>query len=104
MKLVNTVSLLKDAQKGKYAVPAINVDQVDSLIGVLRACEKCNSPVIIQLSPIQVHTKDISYQSIIQMINGIGQDFDVELAIHLDHGVELSDIQNFKINLPCSRY
>ena len=93
MKLVNTVSLLKDAQKGKYAVPAINVDQVDSLIGVLRACEKCNSPVIIQLSPIQVHTKDISYQSIIQMINGIGQDFDVELAIHLDHGVELSDIK-----------
>jgi ketose-bisphosphate aldolase len=93
MKLVNTVSLLRDAKKNGYAVPAINVDQIDSVIGVLSACQKTKSPVIIQLSPIQVHTKGIGYQAMVQMVKSIGEEFDVEMAIHLDHGTEIEDVK-----------
>ena len=49
--IFNNKVLLDEAKKGGYAVPAFNVDNLESVIGVLRAAEKTGRPVIIQTIP-----------------------------------------------------
>ncbi len=93
MKLVNTKDLLWKAYQEGYAVPAINVDMIDSVAGVLEVCEAMKAPVIIQLAPIQVHTKNISYETLINAIVEIAKPYNVTMSIHLDHGDDLEDIK-----------
>ena len=91
MRIVNTKELLLKAYHNGYAVPAINVDQTDTVTGVLRVCSELNAPVIIQIAPIQVKKRDMKYETIIDTIYALGKDFDVTVAIHMDHGT-LEDI------------
>ena len=91
MRIVNTKELLLKAYHNGYAVPAINVDQTDTVTGVLRVCSELNAPVIIQIAPIQVKTRNMQYKTIIDSICALGKDFDVTVAIHMDHGT-LKDI------------
>lgn len=93
MKIVNTREMLEEAKKDGYAVPAVNVDQIDSTAAVLRVCGRMHAPVIIQLSPIQAYSKSLTYKTMIQMILAAGAEFDVHAAIHLDHGIEPEDVK-----------
>lgn len=93
MKIINTRDMLKEAKRNGYAVPAVNVDQLDSTAAVLRMCECLRSPVIIQLSPIQILSKGLTYKTLIQMIEAAGEEFDVNMAIHLDHGTDPEDVK-----------
>ncbi|MFI3208128.1 MAG: class II fructose-bisphosphate aldolase [Eubacteriales bacterium] len=93
MKLLNTVELLQDAYKKGYAVPAINVDTTDSVIALLEKFQELKAPVIIQIAPIQAHTRKISYKSLINSIVALGEDYDVTCAIHLDHGDDIEDVK-----------
>lgn len=90
----STLQLLHEALAGGYAVPAINVEHTDSLIGVLNVCEKMKSPVIIQLSPVQAEARGFGYGPLIDSIRAIAAHYSVPAAIHLDHGVDLQDIKN----------
>ncbi len=93
MKLKNTLDLLKDAYEKGYVVPAINVDTTDSVIALFEIFEKLKAPVIIQLAPIQVHSRRISYKALIDSIIALAQDFDVTFSVHLDHGMEIEDVK-----------
>ena len=93
MKIIKTDRLLKAAQEGKYAVPAVNVDNLDSIRGVLYSCQKLESPVILQLSPVQVQSREIPYRTLIQIIKALGEEFEVVAAIHLDHGTSVEDVK-----------
>ena len=50
MALVTMKRLFDHAMKEKYTVGAYNVFNLDTLVAVLQAAEKENSPVIVQLS------------------------------------------------------
>ena len=50
MSLVTTKEMFEKAYKGKYAIGAFNVDNMDIMKAVLNACEKKQSPVIIAIS------------------------------------------------------
>ena len=41
--IVTTKVLLERAKAGRYAVPALNVDNLESVLGVLAACRDRNS-------------------------------------------------------------
>ena len=50
MALVTMKRLFDHAMKEKYTVGAYNVFNLDTLVAVLQAAEKEDSPVIVQLS------------------------------------------------------
>ena len=93
MNLFDTKKLLTKAYKGGYAVPAINADNTDTITGVMKVCEKMKAPVIIQIAPIQVHPRQMNYRTVINAILDYARDYDVNLAVHLDHGDDLEDLK-----------
>lgn len=93
MTLCNTKKLLDKAYKFGYAVPAINADNTDTITGVMKVCEELHSPVIIQIAPVQVHPREMSYRTVINAIMAYARDYNVELGIHLDHGDTLEDLR-----------
>lgn len=92
MNIINTKELLLNAYKKGFAVPAINVDVIDAVIGTLEIFEEKKSPLIIQISPIQVYTRNTTYKDIVEIIKVLGRNFNVDCAIHLDHGQNINDV------------
>ena len=81
--IVTGAELLIQAKKGGYAVPAFNVDNLESVLGVLNAVEKTCKPTIIQTIPKTLKYGGISaYSSLVRALYKDGAD----IAIHLDHG------------------
>ncbi len=81
--IVTGAELLIQAKKGGYAVPAFNVDNLESVLGVLNAVEKTCKPTIIQTIPKTLKYGGISaYSSLVRALYKGGAD----IAIHLDHG------------------
>ena len=93
MKLIDTKDLLNKAYKNGYAVPAINADNTGTITGVMKVCKELQSPVIIQIAPVQVHPRGMSYKTMINSIIALGKDYDVLTSIHLDHGDSLNDLK-----------
>jgi ketose-bisphosphate aldolase len=89
---MNMATLLNDAKKNNYAVPAINVSNMETINGVFEAAEKLKSPMIMQIAPIQLVKQKISYKYIVDLIKLSANNYDVVYAIHLDHGEELDDL------------
>ncbi len=81
--IVTGAELLIQAKKGGYAVPAFNVDTLESVLGVLNAVEKTCKPTIIQTIPKTLKYGGIpAYSSLVRALYKGGAD----IAIHLDHG------------------
>lgn len=75
--------LLDEAKRGGYAVPAFNVDNLESVIGVLRAAENTGRPVIIQTIPRTLRYGGIpAYSALVRALYKGNPD----ISIHLDHG------------------
>lgn len=84
MSLVKTFELLKKAQRDGYAVPAFNFENMEMALAIVRACERMNSPVILQTT-----TSTIKFAGD-KMYAAIGRTAaeaaSVPVAVHLDHG------------------
>jgi fructose-bisphosphate aldolase class II len=48
--LVNTREMFEKANKGGYAIPAYNFNNMEQLQAIITACVKSKSPVILQIS------------------------------------------------------
>ena len=48
--LVNMRDLLSDAQKGNYAVGSFSVANMEMVLGVIKAAEELNAPIILQIA------------------------------------------------------
>ena len=85
--VVGNKVLLCEAKKGGYAVPAFNVDNLESVIGVLRAAENTGRPVIIQTIPRTLKYGGIpAYSALVRALYKGNPD----IAIHLDHGGDVA--------------
>ena len=82
--ITGIAELLKAARRGGYAVPAFNVDNLESVMGVLEACK--DYPAIVQTIPRTLSYGGVgSYAAMIKSLyNG-----NADIAIHLDHGGSL---------------
>ena len=82
--LVTTKDMLLDAQEGRYAVGAFNVENLEFVMAVVRAAEERRSPVIMQTTPGTVKYADADYFA--AMVRTAAEAASVPVALHLDHG------------------
>ena len=82
--LVNLQTVLKDADERGYAVPAFNVYNMETVMGVIRACEEQRSPVIIQFYSRLATTEVSDYLA--PVILKAAEKASVPVCMHLDHG------------------
>jgi fructose-bisphosphate aldolase class II len=72
------------ARKNGYAIPALNVQNLESLKAVAEAAVEEKSPVILAISPSVVKYAGMPY--IVAMAKTAAQLSSVPMSIHLDHG------------------
>ncbi|MDE6275147.1 MAG: class II fructose-bisphosphate aldolase family protein [Clostridia bacterium] len=84
--IVRGSELLIKAKKDGYAVPAFNVDNLESVLGVLNATSILSKPIIIQTIPRTLKYGGIATYSSLVKANYKGG---ADIAIHLDHGGDL---------------
>lgn len=89
MQLVTMKELITKAREGKYAVPAFNVCNMETVQGVLEQAEEMRAPVILQAHWLEAYYS--SPGTLVEMIKEIGKDKDVRVAVHLDHGATYED-------------
>ena len=72
---------------GRHAVAAINVFNMEQVLGVFRAADRASSPVIIQTTPVARNYAEP--QMLLAMISAAATLYPkVVYAVHLDHGNE----------------
>ncbi len=82
--LVNLQSILKHAKENGYAVPAFNVYNMETVMGVLQAAEEMKSPVIIQFYSRLATTGVSDY--LCPIILHAAHKASIPVCMHLDHG------------------
>ena len=91
MPLLKTNDILVPAKKAGYAVGAFNVANLETTLAVLKAAELEQSPVIIQV--YQRLFNDPRAEMIGTMVKMWAEKSDLPIALHLDHGVSLEQLQ-----------
>ena len=84
MSLVDTREMFKKAYKGRYAIGAFNVCNMEIVQGISRACQELNSPIIFQVSPGA--GKYAGYEYLKSIVEVAVKNSGIEAALHLDHG------------------
>ena len=84
MPLTHTKDLFAKALKGKYALGAFNVNNMELLQAIVEACEEEKAPVMLQISNgARKYAHPIYLKKLIEAAVALSN---IPLAIHLDHG------------------
>lgn len=84
MPLVNTKEMFKKAYEGGYAIGAFNVNNMEIVQGITQACQKLNSPAILQASAgARKYANGVYLTALVEAASKL---VDVPIALHLDHG------------------
>ncbi len=82
--LVNLKTVLDLAEKGNFAIPAFNVYNMESVMGVLKAAEEAKAPIIMQVYPRLMKEETGYFLS--PVILAAAEKATVPVCFHLDHG------------------
>lgn len=82
--LVSLKEVLDMAQRGGFAIPAFNVYNMETVVGVIEAAEEAKAPVIMQLYPRLVK-EGVAYY-LAPSIIAAAKKTSVPVCFHLDHG------------------
>ena len=82
--LVNLKEILNIAEKGNFAIPAFNVYNMETVIGVFEAAEELKAPVIMQVYPRLMKEQTGYFLS--PSIIAAAKRASVPVCFHLDHG------------------
>lgn len=88
--LVNMRDLLEDAEKGNYAVGSFSVANMEMVLGVLKAAEELNAPVILQIA--EVRLKQSPLKIIGPLMVAAAENASTPVAVHFDHGKTIEKI------------
>ena len=80
--LTPTGEMLKRARKGRYAVGAFNIYNLEGATAVVRAARAQRSPVMLQLLPSALN---IGGRPLVALCLALAEEAEVEVAVHLDH-------------------
>ena len=85
--LVAATEMLKKAKAGKYAVPHININNLEWTKAVLQTAQELKSPVILGVSE-GAGKYMCGYKTIVGMVSAMVDELGitVPVALHLDHG------------------
>lgn len=82
--LVNTQNMFANAIAGRYAIPAFNFYNMETLFAILTAARKMHSPVILAASESAI--KYMGEDMLLGLITGACINTHEQIALHLDHG------------------
>lgn len=88
--LVNMRELLEDAEIGNYAVGSFSVANMEMVLGVLKAAEELNAPVILQIA--EVRLKQSPLEIIGPLMVAAAENASTPVAVHFDHGKTIEKI------------
>ena len=80
--LYNMKNLLAVAKKNRFAIPAFNISDWSMFIGIMDLCEETNSPVIIEIHPLEL---DFVGEDFMESVKMRAMKSSVPVCIHLDH-------------------
>jgi ketose-bisphosphate aldolase len=86
MTLALGPSLVGEARRLGYAVPAFNIANLETAQAVIAAAELVAAPIIIQLSPGAIAYA--GYESLVRIALDLGERASVPVQVHLDHCVD----------------
>ena len=82
--LVNLQTIIGMAEKGGYCIPAFNVYNTETVMGVIAAAEEAKAPVIIQIYPRLINEEVGFY--VCPAVVAAARRASVPVCFHLDHG------------------
>lgn len=88
--LVNFKTIIDMAEKGGFAIPAFNVYNMETVMGVLDAANEAKSPIIMQVYPRLFKEKAGYFVS--PMVIAAANQAKVPICFHLDHGPSLLEV------------
>ncbi len=89
--LVNLKEIIDMAEKGGFAIPAFNVYNTETVMGVAKAAEEAKAPVIIQVYP-RLLNQEVGYY-LCPAIVAAARKASVPICFHLDHGATQEEVQ-----------
>lgn len=92
MALVNMKDLLKDAQKRNYAVGSFSVANMEMVLGVIKAAEETESPIILQIAEVRLNHSPLAL--IGPLMLAAAKQAKIPVAVHLDHGTTFECIEH----------
>ena len=88
--LTGLKEILDMAENGGFAVPAFNVYNMETVMGVIKAAEEAKSPVIIQ-SYSRLFTNEEGY-FVSPIVLAAAKKASVPVCFHLDHGAGITEV------------
>lgn len=87
MALVSAKGILEAAREGHYAVPAININNLEWTKAILLTAQELNSPILLGVSEGAAKYMT-GFKTVVGMVNGMIEELNitVPVALHLDHG------------------
>lgn len=89
--LVTLKEVIDLAEKGNFAIPAFNVYNTETIMGVVKAAEEERAPIIIQVYP-RLLNEEVGYY-ICPAIVAAARKATVPVCFHLDHGANEKEVQ-----------
>ena len=89
--LVTLKKIIDMAEKGGFAIPAFNVYNTETVMGVIKAAEEERAPVIIQVYPRLIN-EEVGYY-LCPAIIAAAKKATVPVCFHLDHGPSEIEVQ-----------
>ena len=84
MALVTSKEMFKKAYEGGYAIGAFNVNNMETIQGIVEAGKECNSPLILQVSAGARKYANPTYLK--HLVEAAVQETGLPIVMHLDHG------------------
>ncbi len=88
--LVGLKEIIGMAEAGNYCIPAFNVYNVETVMGVIAAAEEAKAPVIMQMYP-RLLNQEVGYY-VCPVVVAAAHKAGVPVCFHLDHGATESEV------------
>lgn len=75
--------LMQRSRQQGFAVGAFNVDNQETLIGIARAAQNLNAPVLVEVSDGEV--KALGLENLRDLVDNYKKEYGIEMYINLDH-------------------
>lgn len=89
--LINLKEIIDLAEKGNFAIPAFNVYNTETVMGVVKAAEEMRAPIIMQVYP-RLLNEEVGYY-LCPTIVAAARKASVPVCFHLDHGPSEMEVQ-----------
>lgn len=89
--LVNLKQIIGMAEEGGFCIPAFNVYNIETVMGIISAAEEAKAPVIIQVYPRLINEEVGFY--IAPVVLAAAKKASVPVCFHLDHGATEAEVQ-----------